>query len=94
LDNRGHYDVEARRLRTLAKMLDDTKKYIGDIIGIKVKNIYILYLGKNIVKGATQVSGHSLKLHFCMFEKSQGKHNKLDYYSYFGIFSINYKIYC
>jgi hypothetical protein len=27
-------------------------------------------LGKNTVKGATQVSGHSLKLHFCMFDKS------------------------
>jgi len=64
-------------------MLEDTKKYIGDIIGIKVKNIYILYLGKNMVKGTTQVSGHSLKLHFCMFEKSQRKHNKLDYYKKF-----------
>jgi hypothetical protein len=29
-------------------------------------------MGKIIVKGATQVNGHSLKLHFCMFEKSQG----------------------
>ncbi len=25
------------------------------------------------------MSGHSLKLHFCMFERSQGKHNSLDY---------------
>jgi hypothetical protein len=33
---------------------------------------------KNIVKEATQVSGHSLKLHFCMFERSQVKHNSLD----------------
>jgi len=24
------------------------------------------------------VSGHSLKLHFFLFEKSQGKHNNLD----------------
>jgi hypothetical protein len=24
------------------------------------------------------MSGHSLKLHFCMFERSQGKHNSLD----------------
>jgi hypothetical protein len=24
------------------------------------------------------MSGHSLKLHFCMFERSQGKHNNLD----------------
>jgi hypothetical protein len=28
-------------------------------------------LGKNTVIGATQVSGHSLKLHFFMFEISQ-----------------------
>jgi len=37
-------------------------------------------LGKNIIKGATQVSGHSLKLHYCMFERSQVKHNSLDYH--------------
>ncbi len=35
-------------------------------------------MGKIIVKGATKVSGHFLKLHFCMFEKSQGKHNSLN----------------
>jgi hypothetical protein len=35
-------------------------------------------LGKIIVKGATQMSGHSLKLHFCMFERLEGKHNSLD----------------
>jgi hypothetical protein len=40
-------------------------------------------LGKNIVKGATQVSGYSLKLHFFVFEKSQGKHNNLDCYKCF-----------
>jgi hypothetical protein len=34
--------------------------------------------GKIIVKGATQVNGYSLKLHFCMFKRSQGKHNSLD----------------
>jgi hypothetical protein len=34
--------------------------------------------GKNTIKEATQVIGHSLKLHFCMFEKSQVKHNNLD----------------
>jgi hypothetical protein len=38
---------------------------------------------KNIVEGATQVSGHSLKLHFCMFERSQGEHNSLDYRNFF-----------
>jgi len=36
------------------------------------------------------MSGHSLKLYFCMFEKSQGferlqkKHNSLDYHNFFG----------
>jgi len=40
-------------------------------------------MGKIIVKGATQVNGHSLKLHFCMFEKSQGKHNGLDCHNFF-----------
>jgi hypothetical protein len=35
-------------------------------------------MGKNIVKRTTQVSGHSLKLHFSIFEKSQRKHNNLD----------------
>jgi hypothetical protein len=34
--------------------------------------------GKIIANRATQVSGHSLKLYFCMFERSQGKHNSLD----------------
>jgi len=37
-----------------------------------------MLLGKNIVKGATQVRGHSFKLHFCMFEISQVKHNSLN----------------
>jgi hypothetical protein len=36
------------------------------------------YQGKITMKGATQVNGHSLKLHFCMFERSQGKYNSLD----------------
>jgi hypothetical protein len=35
-------------------------------------------MGKITVKGTTQVCGHSLKLQFCMFERSQGKHNGLD----------------
>jgi hypothetical protein len=39
--------------------------------------------GKIIVKIATQVSGHSLKLRFCMFEKSQGRHNSLDCHKFF-----------
>jgi hypothetical protein len=41
------------------------------------------HVSKNIVKGATQLSGHSLKLHFGMFERSQGKHNSLDYHNFF-----------
>jgi hypothetical protein len=47
------------------------------------------HIGKNIVKGATHVSGHSLKLHFCMFERSPMKHNSLDWSKNFGIFFIN-----
>jgi hypothetical protein len=39
--------------------------------------------GKNTINGATQVSGHSLKLHFCMFERSQVKHNSLDCHNFF-----------
>ncbi len=52
---------------------------------------YIDYLprGKSIFKGATQVSAHSLKLHFCMLEiymsqQSQMKHNILHYHKFFG----------
>jgi hypothetical protein len=37
-----------------------------------------LFMDKNKVKGAPQVSGLSLKLHFCMFKSSQGKHNSLN----------------
>jgi hypothetical protein len=51
-----------------------------------------LLLGKNIIKGVAQMSGHYLKLHFSMFEKSQGKHNSLGYHFFGGIFSINYKV--
>jgi hypothetical protein len=40
-------------------------------------------MGKIIIKGATQASGHSLKLYFCMFEKSQRKHNNLDCHNSF-----------
>jgi hypothetical protein len=47
-----------------------------------------LFLGKNIVKGVTQVNGNSLKLHFCIFEKSQGKHNSLNFYKSFECFSL------
>jgi hypothetical protein len=42
-----------------------------------------LYMGKNIVKGATQESEHFFKLYFCMFEISQWKHNNLNCYKCF-----------
>ncbi len=44
--------------------------------------------GKMTIKGATQVSGHSLKLHFCMFEKSQAKHNSLDFHVFLEYFPL------
>jgi hypothetical protein len=50
-------------------------------------------MGKITVKGTTQMSGHSLKLHICMFERSQGKHHSLDCHNFLGIFSINFKFY-
>jgi len=50
-------------------------------------------MGKNVVKGATQVNGHLWKLHFWMFEKSQVKHNNLNCHNFFEIFSINCKDY-
>jgi hypothetical protein len=40
-------------------------------------------MGKIIVKGVSQVNGHSLKLYFYMFEKSQGKQNSLDCHNCF-----------
>jgi len=54
---------------------------------------YNIRLGKIIVKRTIQVSEHSLNLHFCIFERSQRKHNNLDCHKVFGIFSINYNIY-
>jgi hypothetical protein len=51
-------------------------------------------MGKNIVKGTTQMSGHSLKFHFYMFEESQVKHNSLDCHNFFGIFFINLNFIC
>jgi hypothetical protein len=55
--------------------------------------VLFLMVGKNIIKGATQVSGHFLELHFCMFEKSQVKDNNLDCHNFFGIFFMNCKVY-
>ncbi len=50
-------------------------------------------MDKITIKGPIQVSGHSLKLHFYMFERSQMKHNNLDCHNVFGVFSINLKVY-
>jgi len=44
-------------------------------------------------KEPTQVSGHSLKFHFCMFERSQKKHNSLDCHHFLGIFFVHCKFY-
>ncbi len=52
------------------------------------------HLGKIIVIGVTQVSGHSLKLHFCMFERSQGKHNSLDCHKFLEYFPLIVKFTC
>jgi hypothetical protein len=54
---------------------------------------HIIPLDKNAVKWITQVNGHSLKLQFYMFERSQVKHNSLDCHKIFGIFFINCKVY-
>jgi hypothetical protein len=54
---------------------------------------YNVRLGKITIKRAIQVNEHSLNFHFCIFERSQRKHNNLDYHNFFGIFSINYKFY-
>ncbi len=40
-------------------------------------------MGKIRIKGTIQVSGHFLKLHFYMFERSQGKHKSLDCHKVF-----------
>jgi hypothetical protein len=53
----------------------------------------IVPLGKNIVKGATQVSGHSLKLHFCVFESHKESIIVWIVIIFLGIFFINYKSY-
>jgi hypothetical protein len=50
-------------------------------------------VGKNTIKGNTQMNGHFFKPHFCMFEKSQVKDNNLDCHNVLGIFSMNCKVY-
>ncbi len=63
------------------------------IIYVFVHGFNIWSTGKNTFKGVTQVNEHFLKLHFCMFERSQVKHNNLDCHKFFALFSINYKFY-
>jgi hypothetical protein len=60
------------------------------LVGVLVMhNIQITPQGKITIKGATQVNEQSLKLHFFMFERSQGKHNSLDCHNFWEIFFIN-----
>jgi len=40
------------------------------------------------------MNGHSLKLHFCMFERSQRKSNSLDYHNFLQYFSLIAKFTC
>jgi hypothetical protein len=41
---------------------------------------YNVRLGKITIKRTIEVNEHSLNLHFCIFERSQKKHNSLDYH--------------
>ncbi len=63
-----------------------------NLINFLCNSLYIV--GKNIVKGATQMSGHSLKLHFCMFKISWVKHNSLDCRNFLEYFLLIKKITC
>jgi hypothetical protein len=42
-----------------------------------------IVVGLNTIKRTIQVNGHSLKLQFCMFKRSQMKHNNLDCHNLF-----------
>jgi hypothetical protein len=56
---------------------------------VKLNNtwfFFFFFTSKIIVKGVTQINGHFLKLHFCMFEISQGKHNSWDFHNFWNIF--------
>jgi hypothetical protein len=58
--------------------------FCGPLMGLIFMYILLIRLmGKNIVKGATQVNGHSLKLNFDMFERLQVKHNNLNCHNFF-----------
>ncbi len=67
------------------------KRAVKRIRGTQIHDIHMYHpLSENIVKmeniveGAISVSGHCLKLYFCMFEKSQGNHNNLNCQIVFG----------
>jgi hypothetical protein len=48
------------------------------LMGLIFTYILLKLMGKNTIKGATQVNGHSLKLNFDMFERLQVKHDTLN----------------
>jgi hypothetical protein len=49
---------------------------------------------KNTIKGATQANGHSLKLHICILETSQVKHNNSNCHFFWEYFSLIAKFTC
>ncbi len=54
---------------------------MGEII-LKIQKLS--NTSKITIRRTTQVSGHdSLKMYFCIFEGSQGKHNRLDFHHVF-----------
>jgi hypothetical protein len=61
---------------------------------VTMLNWQSILMGKNIIKGATQVRGHFLKLYFYMFERSQVKHNNLDFHKIFWNISLITKFTC
>ncbi len=63
------------------------------LLVLVMHNIQITPKDKMTIKGTTQVNEQSLKLHFFMFERSQGKHNSLNCHNFLGIFFINCKVY-
>jgi len=49
-------------------------------------------VGKITFKGTTQVSGHSLKMHFCIFKISQKNHNSLNCHNFLEYFPLIEKL--
>jgi len=61
---------------------------INSLIYLCLMSTFIRVIGvttwvKTYSKEPPKVNGHYLKLHFCMFEKSQMKHNSLDCHNIF-----------